>query len=627
MLHRPVPSAPDPEAMPQLVAHRLIAPDPLVNTEPELFCRHDGGGGYDTQRGVFFVGAGGRLSFDAYFNVFDAAAHDLGPEDAVETRVEGAGRCVATLVMARPGRSWETLARTRLDLAPDRPATVALPPLRDPGLVFWRFEAIDDLSISQIAFAVRSPRLRDVRVQAVITTFKRDEAVQATCRRLGAYMARNPDVAERFRLMVVDNGGDTHALPMAGARLVRNRNLGGAGGFARGLLEARAEGWATHVLFMDDDAEFFPESLRRTIAVLSLARSPDTAVSGAMIPANHRWKMWENGAVFDRLCRPLDHGLDLRRFDQVLTASRPRPALVNRYGAWWYFCFPIDHVRTMPFPFFVRGDDIHFSLANRFRIRSVSGIASHQEDFTTKRSPLTLYLDTRNHVVQHLTHPTLSDSLIAILEPVWHFFRRANDSYHYATARAVVMAVEDLLRGPAMWDEDPDMARTRARIGALGEDEKVRPDFPYDPARMTPIRRGRYGGPLWSAARFLTGNGHLLPRFLFHRLSAVFPLEDRGGPADAFVRPSMVMIDPATGAGYEVRFDRRRWLANELRFARALARLVMAAPQLRRAYAQDGAGLTSEQAWRRRLGLEAPASADRPAQPAQGDAAPAQSSA
>ncbi len=73
------------------------------------------------------------------------------------------------------------------------------------------------------------------------------------------------------------------------------------------------------------------------------------------------------------------------------------------YGGWWFFAFPIKQVTRYPFPFFVRGDDINFSLANDFHITTLNGVVSFAEDFSDKESPMTLYLDLRNHMVQHLT--------------------------------------------------------------------------------------------------------------------------------------------------------------------------------------------------------------------------------
>jgi GT2 family glycosyltransferase len=62
---------------------------------------------------------------------------------------------------------------------------------------------------------------------------------------------------------VVDNANnvDFDEPPCDDLNVVPNRNLGGAGGFARGLMWLRQQCWATHVLFMDDDISLETEAL------------------------------------------------------------------------------------------------------------------------------------------------------------------------------------------------------------------------------------------------------------------------------------------------------------------------------------------------------------------------------
>jgi len=109
--------------------------------------------------------------------------------------------------------------------------------------------------------------------------------VLKTIERLLHLESSNPDITGHLRVLVVDNARNLEPEVPAGApfRLVPNPNLGGAGGFARGLIEFREEGWSTHVVFMDDDISLEPEAIVRTITLLSHATSPDLCVHGAMM--------------------------------------------------------------------------------------------------------------------------------------------------------------------------------------------------------------------------------------------------------------------------------------------------------------------------------------------------------
>lgn len=59
-------------------------------------------------------------------------------------------------------------------------------------------------------------------------------------------------------------------------KIIENRNVGGAGGFTRGMIEAIAEKQKfglTHVQLMDDDASFDPELFIRAYGFLSMRKA------------------------------------------------------------------------------------------------------------------------------------------------------------------------------------------------------------------------------------------------------------------------------------------------------------------------------------------------------------------
>ena len=197
-----------------------------------------------------------------------------------------------------------------------------------------------------------------IRLAISITTFRREAEVAATAARIGDFLdgAGAPALdalGAEAHLFVVDNGQSAELPPHPRLTLIPNANLGGAGGFARGLAAAE-DGGFTHCLFMDDDASFMMESLLRTLAFLRLARSPKAAVSGAMISEARRWAMWERGAVFNGACRPDHVGVDLRDPVAVaqmeLAAAAPKPR--GFYAGWWYFAFPVAAGHALPVPVF-----------------------------------------------------------------------------------------------------------------------------------------------------------------------------------------------------------------------------------------------------------------------------------
>ena len=147
--------------------------------------------------------------------------------------------------------------------------------------------------------------------------------------------------------------------------VVPSRNLGGAGGFARGLMELRDERWATHVLFMDDDVSFEPESSAGSSPCCRSPSDPQLCVvrrrccarsarTGSSRPAPRiattRVHIWQV------------NGFDLRPHASPTSCSDNEADEPIDYGGWWCFAFPIDLTEDYPLPVFVRGDDVCFGL-------------------------------------------------------------------------------------------------------------------------------------------------------------------------------------------------------------------------------------------------------------------------
>lgn len=589
------------------IVQRLLKPDPGINSEYPLFFHHgDGYAGFDNLKDGYFVQRGAWLRFDSYFNSFPAHLYHL-QDRRLGLNIKATGEFFLLVVMARHERSWEHLYHAKLQMREGDTQYIEFPENALDGLVYVEVIALRETVIYEMDYLVTGAPSQDAGLTAVITTFKRNDAIQSTCRRLQTYFNRNQDLLDKFTLLVIDNGGETDSIPFTKGRVIKNRNLGGAGGFTRGLYEAQSQNLSTHVLFMDDDASFFPESLRRTLSVLRFSKSEKLAVSGAMITESHKWRMWENGATFDQACRPIDNGRDLRSFHDVMPMSLAQPRhLKNKFAGWWYFCFPIAQVKTWPFPFFVRGDDSYFSLSNDFDIITMPGVVAHQEDFFTKQTPLTVYLDMRYHIVHHLTFEDLDIGSAKLQRMVARYFNRFNNSYHYESARAILHALEDVLSEPKFWEENVDMAEKRKQIAALTVSEKLRQDLDVDISKLARHSPRRNTKPLVKLLRELTRNGHLMPEHFFYKKGVLFPLDARAIEHDTYLRPYTVTFDQTTGKGYLCKMDRKAYFENLKRFKVVSKQLARDYKLLRQRYNQAKSSLTAKEAWEKRFEEIAP---------------------
>ncbi|WP_312415866.1 glycosyltransferase [Shinella sp.] len=588
-----------------MIVQKMLFPDPFINSERDLFFHAQGGlSGCDFTRRVYYADAKEVITFDTFYNAFPLALYDLSQEHNVYMNITLKGECIVTIFQAHWHKSWDVLSQTKLKSEDDFSVIkLQIPLTHTMGVIYSAFSAVTPIEIADIEYIVEGEVRNDVSITACITTYKRDDAVQDTCHRMENYFSQNPDMADKFHLLVVDNGGDTKSIPYSAGRLVENPNYGGAGGFMRGLLEVTEHEKTTHVLFMDDDASFFPESIRRTLAVLSFNPTPNLAISGSMITSLHKWMMWEDTAYFSNGCHPYNRGKDLRLFNDVLACFYDKPPVSKkRYGGWWYFCFPVAAVEKSTFPFFVRGDDIYFSLNNNFQITTIPGVASIQDDFSIKQSPFTLYLDMRNHIVQNLTFPALGGSWRKDLKMLFNFFNRFNSSYHYETAACISIALRDVLEGAGFWDANLAMGPKMAEIKSHISNEKIIENFAYEPDDVFGMRGAPRGRLRW-LMRKVTLNGHLIPKFLFFRKGRIMPLSDRPRADQVYRRSFGIHIDHNTRQGYKVEFNRGAYFRNLGTFLKLILNYVRNYQKLKHIYGQYREQRCNMQNWKKRLEL------------------------
>ncbi|MBV9892378.1 MAG: hypothetical protein JO090_16005 [Rhizobacter sp.] len=366
---------------------------------------------------------------------------------------------------------------------------------------------------------------------------------------------------------------------------------------------------------MDDDASCEPESIARTFALLRHATDARLAVAGALLREVAPWELLEKGARFAGRVQPLHAGLDMRRVEDLLAAERAlaRPD----YGAWWFFAFPIAEVRQLPFPFFVRGDDIFFGLGNRFEIATLNGVACLGEDFSSKHGPLTAYLDARYHLV----HALLAEggAAPAVFWVGSRLFVKALTSYQYTSARAVTLAMRHVLAGPAFFREHLDLQTVRSEIGSWSPNEKM---VPIDRSALA-TKGARRRRESWARrlARALTLQGFLLPGFLLRDRMTV---QEKGfhGQASAVFRYRRVLYEHvASGTGFIADYDRRRFFAELTAFLPVWATLFARLPTLRRAYAAGAREMTTMAFWRGVYADCAPSARTAPPPQPQGAAA------
>jgi len=582
-----------------ITLQNIILPELDICSEQDLFGRFDHLAAFDYEDKLIRFSQGGHAVFDTYYNALSLCKWNAqGQLDDLGLKVMGEGLLEIRAYHALPERSWELVTSRALDLKSGEEQNIDLSSaLEDPalGLLYIQVKALSDGALTHLSFTTNTTPETWPSLTVSITTFKREEEVEQTVGRLSNFLT-SYEYADKINVLVVDNGQSAEISETQNIRYLPNDNLGGAGGFARGLLEAEKAG-ASHVLFTDDDASFSMESLHRTYIFLALAKDSRTAVAGAMITNTHKWSMWENGAIFDKNCRPQFMGTDLRKmknvFDmEVKSANFDHP---NLYGGWWFFAFPIEHAKKHPFPFFVRGDDISFSLANDFKITTINGVVSFQDDFAEKESPMTIYLDVRNHIAHHISMPHMEIGRYETTMIPITFALRNLVRFQYETAEACMLAWEDVMSGIEFFPKHKDMSDRRALLKTLIQNEAFKE---HEHLEIEHWANPDQEIPAWKLRLYKYSlNGHLFPVGRSqHPVIGVAP-QDRTNVHMVWGKSQITYLAPGRRKSYTVRFNRFRGLKLVARLIKNAAKFSLNYNRLLKEYQEEYPKTASKDFW------------------------------
>jgi rhamnopyranosyl-N-acetylglucosaminyl-diphospho-decaprenol beta-1,3/1,4-galactofuranosyltransferase len=188
-------------------------------------------------------------------------------------------------------------------------------------------------------------RLPQGAVVAVVVTRHRRELLAASLKMIGA-QTRQPD-----HLVVVDNGPDqpvadvVEQCPVPSTYLPSQRNLGGAGGFALGMLHALALG-AEWVWLADDDGRPADETVLATL--LEVAERRGLACVSPVVANIDEPK---------KLAFPLRRGLTWKRQTAELGVDF-LPGIASFFNGALFRADTLDVVGVPDYRLFFRGDEV-----------------------------------------------------------------------------------------------------------------------------------------------------------------------------------------------------------------------------------------------------------------------------
>lgn len=457
---------------------RILFPKAERCKESELYFRAKAG---EKAEEAFLLPKGESISFDTYFNSFSIEKwnrYTVVSSAFLKLKLYGKWKIFLLNIELKDGVACErVLAEHVVETQTPRVFEFMFEEEEKRGIYAFRAEVLSEAgSIYEGAYCSNLSNIKqqNVKIGICICTYKREEYIEKNLRTLDDELLsnKNSSVFDHLEIFVVDNGRSLNqeALQTDRIHLYPNRNLGGAGGFTRGLIEIynNSRFHATHVLFMDDDVIIEPDAIVRTYMILSLIRKEyeDAFIGGAMLSLDQPYMQTESGAVWNGgKLKALKSNMDMRKCENCIYNEYEENV---DYNGWWYCCFPINLVNSdnLPLPLFIRRDDIEYGLRNMRKSISMNGIGLWHEPFDNKYSAYIEYYNIRNQLItntfhckwygaRHLSREMLSRCVQEIM------------FYRYKSVELYLQGILDYLKGPN-WLAAQDGEKLHRRIASMG---------------------------------------------------------------------------------------------------------------------------------------------------------------
>lgn len=465
---------------------------------------------------------------------------------------------------------------------------------------------------------VAEEQINPVEIALCTTTFLKEDYIIPNIELVkNEVLAADDVIAKNFHMFVIDNGRtlDAEALSDEGVTVLPNPNVGGSGGFARGMMEAmKHDENFTHVLLMDDDVSISTESLRRTFNLLSLAtgKYKNAFINGAMLVAEEPNRQFEdvsyvvNSGAYASV-KSNKYYMDQQQY--IVRNEHIDVEIPKAYGAWWFSCIPVSAIEQvgLPLPLFVRCDDVEYGMRAKPIYMTMNGICVWHDGFMGRsRASVDSYQYVRNFLIMiAMTDCSSQDLFMLRMERALRLQLRVMS---YDAADLILDGIADYLKGPDYFASlnGEEVIKRNAK-----KNEKLVPlDELAEPYRNVSYNKRLLGDqsyikPFLKLMRTLPYDRHLLPDVLLRDTpEAVFYSGLSILSPRTIGTKTLVAIDLEGNQGAVRHMDRERYQQIMDRWKALKSELKERGDEVRAAYKEALPYLTSTEFWEKYLGLD-----------------------
>lgn len=434
--------------------------------------------------GIFTIPASTQVDFNSYYNAFSLSKWQRYTyvRDVTLTLVARGNAVIKLYSQSLSANTPELIVtydaacldNTKLDI-PFSPL-----PSTEDSIVYFTISAVSDFAVFECAYASKdNTALNEVYLALNICTYRREADLKRNLSMLQKNIFDNPNsvLYNQLEVFVTDNAKSLNINEFSSEyiHVFPNKNVGGTGGFTRGLIEIlnynEKISRFTHAIFMDDDIILDISALERTYVLLQWLKPEyqSACIGGAMLRRDIPYMMYECGARWNgEFGEALKQDLDLRVFKNVLKSEQGVQEESIHYQGWWYCCFCLKSIskKQLPLPFFIHRDDIEYSLRLNQKIITLNGICVWHEPFKQKHIAFLEYYDIRNAIITNIIHD-MAYSSAALKKVLLKYVVKNIFRLHYQETKLNFRSIEDFCKG-IDWLKTQDGELLHQEISKLG---------------------------------------------------------------------------------------------------------------------------------------------------------------
>ncbi|MGN0298936.1 MAG: glycosyltransferase family 2 protein [Lachnospiraceae bacterium] len=459
---------------------------------------------------------------------------------------------------------------------------------------------------------VEEKQLRPIELSIATVTFRKENFITSNLALLKKdILDSQEELAKHLRIHVIDNGRTLPSGELSRENIVvhPNDNVGGSGGYARGMIEALKDSVKpTNVLLLDDDIIVLPESIKRLYYLLRLLKPEyqNYFISGAMLYYEERNVQHEDvGRISaDGSYGPVKNKKYLQNWKDMLENEREIPHEKNQYAGWWFCCIPTTIVRldNLPLPLFIRGDDVEYSIRNQAKFITMNGICVWHMGFVQKfNAAMELYQVHRNSLmIQAFSGVAKEINFIARIKKL---FRRELLRFNYDSAELLLDSIEDYLKGYPFLME-PNGERIMKEKAAKNEQLIPLSEYPGIKVNVDEVYEKTERNWIEKFLFKLTYNGHFVPNICLKKAPSVIAYDWFYSPKKYYMRKNLLAVNPNTKTAHMRTINRRRFMKLNWRYYKLMRKWEKNHNYIEQEYQKNRDYLISYDFWKRYCKLE-----------------------